>query len=73
MDLCQQQACDVVLMDVRMPGLETFRKIRRHHDITKVILMSAYDVDNLKRTALEEGAVAFLPKPLNVQRIMDLI
>ena len=35
--------------------------------------MSAYHVDDLKRTALEEGAVAFLPKPLNVQRIMDLI
>ena len=76
LDRCQQQAFDVVLMDVRMPGLngvETFRKIRRHQDDTKVILMSAYHVDDLKRTALEEGAVAFLPKPLNVQRIMDLI
>lgn len=76
LDLCHQQAFDVVLMDVRMPGLngvETFRKIRRHQDTTKVILMSAYDVDDLKRTALEEGAVAFLPKPLNVQRIMDLV
>jgi len=76
LDLCQQQAFDVVLMDVRMPGLngvETFRKIRRYQDGTKVILMSTYHVDDLKRTALEEGAVAFLPKPLNVQRIMDLI
>lgn len=76
LDLCHQQAFDVVLMDVRMPGLngvETFRKIPRHQDTTKVILMSAYDVDDLKRTALEEGAVAFLPKPLNVHRIIDLV
>jgi DNA-binding NtrC family response regulator len=76
LDLCQQQTFDVVLIDVRMPGLngaETFRKIRRNQDTTKVILMSAYDVDDLKRTALEEGAIAFLPKPLDVQRIMDLV
>jgi len=63
-------------MDVRMPGLngvDTFRRIRRHQEGIKVILMSAYGVDELKRTALEEGAVAFLSKPLNLQRVINLI
>jgi len=76
LDLCEHQVFDVVLMDVRMPGLngvDTFRKIRRHQESTKVILMSAYDVDDLKSAALDEGAVAFLPKPLNLPRIINLI
>lgn len=73
---CEQQSFDVVLMDVRMPGLngvDVFRKIRRHQEGIKVILMSAYGVDDLKRTALDEGAVAFLSKPLNLQRVINLI
>lgn len=73
---CEQQAFDVVLMDVRMPGLngvDAFRKIRRHQEGIKVILMSAYVVDDLKRVALDEGAVAFLSKPLNLQRVINLI
>ncbi|MDA0737501.1 MAG: response regulator [Nitrospirae bacterium] len=73
---CEQQAFDVVLMDVHMPGLngvDAFRKIRRHQEGIKVILMSAYVVDDLKRVALDEGAVAFLSKPLNLQRVINLI
>lgn len=76
LELCEQQTFGVVLMDVRMPGLngvDAFRKIRRHQEGIKVILMSAYGVDELKRTALEEGAVAFLSKPLNLQRVINLI
>jgi len=76
LDLCERQVFDVVLMDVRMPGLngvDTFQKIRRHQKGTKVTLMSAYDVDDLQSAALNEGAVAFLPKPLNLPRIINLI
>ncbi len=76
LELCDRQAFDVVLMDVRMPGVngvDAFRTIRRHQEGIKVILMSAYGVDELKRTALEEGAVAFLAKPLNLQHVINLI
>lgn len=75
-ELCSKENYDVVLMDVRMPGIdgvEAFRRIRRHREGVRVILMSAYGVDDLKRTALDEGAIAFLSKPLHVEQAIDLI
>ena len=73
---CSRQEFDVVLMDVRMPGMdgvEAFREIRRHREGVRVILMSAYGLEELKKSALDEGAVAFLPKPLDVERTVKLI
>ena len=75
-ELCSKQDFDVVLMDVRMPnmdGVEAFRRIRRHREGVRVILMSAYDVNHLKEAALDEGAIAFLSKPLDVQKVIQLI
>ena len=43
--LCAEHGYAVVLLDVRMPGMngvETFRQIRRHQEAVRVILMSAY-------------------------------
>ncbi|HID77979.1 MAG TPA: response regulator [Planctomycetaceae bacterium] len=74
--LCDQREFDVVLMDVRMPGMdgmEVFRHIRRHRRGVRVILMSAYSVEGLKEAALAEGAIAFLSKPLDVEKLLRLI
>ena len=75
-EFCSKQEFDVILMDVRMPGIdgvEAFRRIRRHREGVRVILMSAYDVDQLKEAALDEGAVAFLSKPLDLKKVIQLI
>jgi len=54
-------------------GVEAFRRIRRHREGVRVILMSAYDMERLKEAALDEGAIAFLPKPLDLQKVVQLI
>ncbi len=75
-EMCSKNHYDVVLMDVRMPGLngvEAFRQIRRHREGVRVIMMSAYGMDDLKQAALDEGAIAFLDKPLNVEKVIRLI
>jgi len=75
-DLCRKERYDVVLMDVRMPGIdgvEAFRRIRRHQEGVRVIMMSAYTVEELKHAALDEGAVAFLTKPLDMDKVSKLI
>jgi len=74
--LCETETFDVILMDVRMPGIdgvEAFRSIRRHQEGVKVIMMSGYSLDDLKEAALKEGAIAFLPKPLNLEKVIHLI
>jgi two-component system response regulator HydG len=73
---CSEAAYDIVLMDVRMPGIdgvEAFRRIRRHQEGVRVILMSAYGLEELKQAALDEGAIAFLTKPLDLDQAVRLI
>jgi DNA-binding NtrC family response regulator len=75
-EMCRQRTYDIVLMDVRMPGIdgvEAFREIRREQAGARIILMTAYSLDELKRAALDEGAIAFLPKPLDVENVLNLI
>jgi two-component system, NtrC family, response regulator HydG len=74
--LCSQQGYNIILMDVRMPGMngvEAFRQIRRHQEAVRVIMMSAYSIEDLKEAALDEGAIAFLPKPLDVEQVVRLV
>jgi PAS domain S-box-containing protein len=74
--MCGRQDIDVVLMDVRMPGIdgvEAFRRIRQQRQGVRVIMMSAYSVDELEKVALAEGAVAFLRKPLQIDSVVKLI
>lgn len=73
--LCVEGGFDAVLLDVRLPGIdgvETARRIRRTHDPV-VILMSAYRVERLEAEALAEGARAFLRKPIDPARLIDLL
>lgn len=74
--MCENNVYDVVLMDVRMPGMtgvEAFRQIRQSQEGLRVILMSAFSLDGLKQEALEEGAIGFLSKPLEIESVIGLI
>ena len=54
-------------------GVEAFRRMKSLSNSVKVILMSAFSVEEIKEESLEEGAVAFLPKPLDMENLIDLI
>jgi len=74
--LCSKRPHEIIFIDVRVPGIddvETFRQIRRHQEGVRVILMSAYSVDDLKTIAIDEGEIAFLSKPLDLEQVINLI
>lgn len=76
LNMAEKEDFDVVLMDVKMPGIngvETFKRIKRIRPEAKVIMMSAYAVEDLVREALREGAIAMLGKPLDVDALIRII
>lgn len=67
---------DAILMDIRMPGLdgvEALRAIKRGAPATNVIMMTAFTRSELIQAARESTAVAVLPKPLDVDRVLGLL
>jgi two-component system response regulator AtoC len=67
---------DIVLMDIRMPGLsgiETMRAMLRHRPSAAVILMTAYaDLDTAVQ-AIKNGVFDFIIKPFDLAEICFLV
>ncbi len=64
---------DVVLCDVRMPGidgLEFLRRYKRGGGSALVIMMSAYGNEDSAIDAMKEGAYDYLPKPFRSDEVV---
>jgi len=75
-DMVKRMDYDVALVDVVMPGLnglETFKEVRRISPSMKVMMMTAYCVDNVVDEALTEGAYGVLYKPLDLDKVAHFI
>jgi DNA-binding NtrC family response regulator len=58
---------DVVLLDLRMPGMDgidVLRRVAREHPNTRVIIITAYGTVERAVEAMKLGAVDFLEKPV---------
>ncbi len=65
--LLDEVAADVVLMDIRMPGIdgvEATRRLRRTHpaEALKIVVLTTFDQDETVLAALRAGANGFLSK-----------
>ena len=63
-----------VLTDIKMPGIsgvELYRAIKTVRPDLPVVLMTAYSTDRLVKEGLEEGAIAALTKPLNINALLS--
>jgi len=62
-----------VLSDIKMPevnGVELYRAIKARQPDMAVVLMTAYSTDKLVKEGLEEGAIAALTKPLDINALL---
>ncbi len=67
---------DVVLMDLRMPGIggvEAILAIRNKHPEARVIVLSTYDTDEDIHRALQSGAKSYLLKDMPIEEIASTI
>lgn len=73
-DAIERPAC--VLADVRLPGmsgLELQRRLADEHAALPVVVMTAHGDVATARTALRDGAVDFLEKPIDEDDLLEAI
>jgi DNA-binding NarL/FixJ family response regulator len=61
-DLVRKERPDVVLMDIRMPRLDGIAATRQIASLTRVVILTTFELDEYVFDALAAGASAFLLK-----------
>ncbi|BAU29700.1 two-component system chemotaxis response regulator CheY [Aneurinibacillus soli] len=67
---------DIVTMDITMPemdGIETIKQIKKHDSKAKIVICSAMGQEHMVIKALKAGAVDFVVKPLDKERVLAAI
>jgi DNA-binding NtrC family response regulator len=76
MQLLRRRHADLVLLDLRMPGitgLEALRAIRDINPQIRVVLMSGHATIDSAVEAVKLGAMDYLTKPFDLQRLRHLL
>jgi CheY-like chemotaxis protein len=75
-EICTQQAVDLVLMDIRLPdmsGYEVTTQIKKLKPEIKVIAQTAYATHEDKQTSLDSGCDDYMSKPIGRDLLLSRI
>jgi DNA-binding NarL/FixJ family response regulator len=74
--ICRDLRPDVVLMDIRMPGMdgiEATRRLLTDPEPPRVLILTTFDLDEHVYDALGAGASGFLLKDATAERLFDAV
>jgi DNA-binding NtrC family response regulator len=72
----REETFNLMISDVRMPGmsgLETLRRARQEHATLPVLLVTAYADIREAVGAMRDGAVNYLPKPIDLDELLAIV
>lgn len=75
LELVKRTSPSVALLDIQMPrlgGLEVARRLREEHP-TPVVILTAYESDELLREARDAGVGAYLTKPPDASSLLRAV
>lgn len=67
---------DIVTMDITMPhmdGLTCMQEMLARKPETRIIVVTALNSRSIQMDALEQGAVAFLNKPIKTEKLKEIV
>jgi len=67
---------DLVITDIRMPGLtglDILPRIKKLQPGVSIIMITAFGSEEVRRRAYERGATLYLEKPIQFQKLRELI
>jgi DNA-binding NtrC family response regulator len=73
LELLRQSSSDIVVLDVRMPGMdgiEMLREIKRQWPLTEVIMLTGHASLEAAREGMELGAFDYLMKPVDIDELL---
>ncbi len=76
LDIIRATPCDVVLADIRMPGMdgiELLKRIKEFDASAEVIVMTGYATVETAVKAMKSGAYDYLTKPFEVDELLHVV
>jgi DNA-binding NtrC family response regulator len=74
--LAENRNLDVVILDVKMPGLdgiETLREMRKAFPLTEVIMLTGHATVETAIEGMKLGAYDYLMKPCDIEQLMTKV